>query len=241
MHSPPLRPHADATTPATPPLALVASAACFVGYFVALHVLIVHDLAPWLSIALIVAPWIAALATTLRAAPVAGRRVRLLLVSASVAALGVLAWTFGERLADRVDVLLYAENLLFMLVLCGLFATTLSGDREPLVTRLARRSRGGHLPQEAESYTRAVTIVWAVFFAAMALVSTLLFVTQSRTVWSTFVNLLIWPSMAALFAVEYGVRLRVLRDIPHGPMMRGVDAFRQRHAADPMTAPGVHE
>ncbi len=235
MHSHPLHTSGSQTaTPQTPRAALVGAATLFVVYFAALHLLIVRGVAPWLTIGLIVGPWVAALATTvLKLAPAATRRARALRFVVVTGALGLLAWIFGDRLAGRVDVVLYVENLAFLVALSGLFAVTLSGAREPLITRLARTARGGRLPPQAVSYTRGVTVVWAAFFATMAVLSTLLFVTQSRVVWSTFVNLSIWPSMAVLFAIEYAVRVRMLRDIPHVPMMSGIDAFRQ-HRADPV-------
>lgn len=212
----------------------------FVVYFASLHLLIVNGVAPWLSIGLIVGPWVVALAATVLSGPSATRSVRALSMVAAVVALGLVAWTFGDSLAGHVDVVLYFENLTFLVALSALFAGTLAAGREPLITRLARSARGGRLPLQAEGYTRRVTLVWAAFFASMAVVSTVLFATQSRLVWSTFVNLLIWPSMAVLFAVEYAVRVRVLRDIPHVPMMSGIDAFRQRHT-DPVATTSVTE
>ena len=239
-----MHPHPLGTpgAPLAPPprAAVVGAVGAFVAYCVALHGLIVADAAPWLAIGLIVAPWIVAMTAAARSGPLATRPLRTMLLVAGLALPGLLAWRFADRLAAHVDALLYLENLTFLVALCGLFATTLSGHREPLITRLARIARGGQLPPQAERYTRSVTIVWAAFFATMALLSTGLFVMQSRIVWSTFVNLLVWPSMALLFAVEYAVRVRVLRDIPHVAMMSGIDAFRRRDETAPATVEGEH-
>ena len=219
--------------------AMLASTFVFAAYFSLLHVLIVRGIAPMLCIALIVGPWIATLGIAVWSRP-GSTATKAIATFVAVLVAASLAWRFGDRIADRVDVVLYLENLTFLIGLCALFALSLAPGREPLITRLARRARDGRLPSTALRYTRHVTTAWAVFFATMAMTSTVLFTTQSRTVWSTFVNLLIWPAMVAMFALEYAVRIRVLRDIPHVPMMRGVHAFRQRDAIAPIESRSEH-
>jgi uncharacterized membrane protein len=93
------------------------------------------------------------------------------------------------------------------------FALTLLPGREPLISGMARRMHGG-LSDEMVVYTRRVTIAWSVFFAAQLLTSITLFCFAPLVVWSFFVNILDLPLVAAMFAAEYAVRLRVLRDPP---------------------------
>jgi uncharacterized membrane protein len=93
------------------------------------------------------------------------------------------------------------------------FALTLRPGREPLISAMARRMHGG-LSGEMAAYTRRVTIAWSVFFAAQLLTSVILFCFAPLVVWSFFVNILDLPLVAAMFAAEYAVRLRVLRDPP---------------------------
>jgi uncharacterized membrane protein len=85
--------------------------------------------------------------------------------------------------------------------------------REALITGMARRM---HTPftDELAVYTRRVTIAWAGFFAAQLVTSIALFCFAPLVVWSLFVNILDFPLVAAMFAAEYAVRLRCLRDPP---------------------------
>ena len=205
---------------------LVAIAAAVAGYFVLLHVLIVDGTWPVVALSMIVAPWwIAAVST-------AGRRPRspwrTLLVVSAVVLPPWIALLGADALTSRVDRVLLVENVAFLVALAALFASTLGSRGEPLVTRLARVARHGDMPPAVVRYTRTATIAWAAFFAVAALSSVALYLTQSRALWSSYVNLALWPLVAAMFGAEYAIRLRVLRGIEHGSLMTGVRAFRQR-------------
>ena len=205
---------------------LVAIATVVVGYFVALHVLIVDGAWPVVALAMIVAPWwIAAVSTALRRPRSPWRT---LLVVSAVVLPPWIALLGAEALTSRVDRVLLIENVTFLVALATLFASTLGRRGEPLITRLARVARRGDMPPAVLRYTRAATIAWAAFFAVAAVLSVVLFVTQSRALWSSYVNLALWPLVAAMFGAEYAVRVRVLRGIVHGSLMTGVQAFRQR-------------
>jgi uncharacterized membrane protein len=95
----------------------------------------------------------------------------------------------------------------------GLFALTLRPGHEPLITGMARRLHGD-ISDELARYTRRVTIAWAGFFAAQLAISTTLFCFAPLVAWSFFVNILDLPLVAAMFAAEYMVRLRCLRNPP---------------------------
>jgi len=92
------------------------------------------------------------------------------------------------------------------------FALTLRPGHEPLITGLARRMHG--LTPELARYTRYVTIAWSVFFAVQLALSVTLFCLAPLPVWSFFVNILDIPLVAVMFAAEYAVRLRCLRNPP---------------------------
>lgn len=97
------------------------------------------------------------------------------------------------------------------------FALTLRPKHDPLICAMARRLHGdvsGHIPDELEAYTRRVTVAWSGFFAAQLVTSILLFVFAPLVVWSFFVNVMDIPLVAGMFAAEYMVRLRCLRDPP---------------------------
>lgn len=99
------------------------------------------------------------------------------------------------------------------LSLLATFALTLRRGRTPLITGMAYRMQGT-LSNEMIRYTRSVTIAWSIFFAAQLLTSVSLFCFAPLTVWSVFVNLLDIPLVVTMFAVEYAVRLCVLRNPP---------------------------
>jgi uncharacterized membrane protein len=109
--------------------------------------------------------------------------------------------------------------------LLWLFARTLRRGREPLVTGIARRVRGT-LPLEVVGYTRRVTQAWCMFFACMALASAALFLLAPLAAWSLFANLLNLPLVAAMFLVEYGVRITRFRHLQHFPITAAARAFR---------------
>jgi len=99
------------------------------------------------------------------------------------------------------------------LSLLATFALTLRRGHTPLITGMAYRLQGT-LSDEMIRYTRSVTIAWSLFFAAQLLTSISLFCFAPLTAWSVFVNLLDIPLVVTMFAVEYAVRLRVLRNPP---------------------------
>jgi len=101
---------------------------------------------------------------------------------------------------------------IYVSLLAG-FALTLRPGHEALITSMARRMHG-NIPEEMATYTRKVTIAWCIFFATQLVLSVTLFCFAPLTVWSFFVNILDIPLVVAMFAAEYAVRLRCLRDPP---------------------------
>jgi uncharacterized membrane protein len=93
------------------------------------------------------------------------------------------------------------------------FALTLRPGREPLITNMARHVHGD-LDAEMAAYTRKVTIAWSLFFASQLTLSVTLFCFAPLIIWSFFVNILDLPLVAVMFAAEYAIRLRCLRNPP---------------------------
>lgn len=118
------------------------------------------------------------------------------------------------------------QYLALQVALGALFARTLRFGREPLVTRLARAVHG-ELPNPIVRYTRAVTLAWTLFFAAMGLSALLLYLWAPRAAWSAFVNLTTLPAVAAMFAAEYLVRRRRFPWFEHVSILAGVTAFQR--------------
>jgi uncharacterized membrane protein len=143
----------------------------------------------------------------------------------SCVALG-LGWSALER---HFGLVYWLQNMAMQLILFMTFARTLIAGRQPLCTRFAEAIHAPLTPQH-EIYTRQVTLAWALFFAAMALVSTLLFFLAPLTVWSVFSNFLTLPLVALMFIVEYGVRRFVLPEMQDMHILDAVRAFRNTPA-----------
>ena len=97
------------------------------------------------------------------------------------------------------------------LALFFMFAFSLKRNNTPVITRIAAAIRPS-LSDDEVTYTRSVTIMWAVFFLAMALISGYLAVFSSVAVWSLFVNVVSYGLIALVFLAEFQLRRRVLRE-----------------------------
>jgi len=106
------------------------------------------------------------------------------------------------------------------------FGASLRGGREPLVTGIASRVHRGLKPTQAR-YTRRVTLVWTLYFAAMAGLSLLLFVVAPFAVWSLFANVLTPLSLGAMFIGEHLLRYRLHPDFERVGVMAAIRAYNQ--------------
>jgi uncharacterized membrane protein len=113
-----------------------------------------------------------------------------------------------------------------------LFARTLTGPGEPLVTQMARRVHAGVLSEAQQRYTRHVTLAWSVFFAGMVLVSVVLFVWAPLAVWSAFATLLGGPLIGVMFVGELMVRLWVFPKEERASIGETVRAWRAHRSND---------
>lgn len=147
-----------------------------------------------------------------------------------LAAGSLLSWTAWPALRQHYGVLFWLQDLALMLALLFTFARTLLPGRKPLCVYFAEIINRGALPSAHEHYARQLTKVWVGFFAGIAMVSTLLFLFASMTVWSLFVNFVTLPLVALMFIVEYLVRHRLLSDLPPGGMLDAVRAYRNHSA-----------
>lgn len=119
------------------------------------------------------------------------------------------------------------------------FALTLRPGREPLITGMARRMHGPLTPELAR-YTRCVTLAWSLFFAAQLALSVGLFCLAPLVAWSFFVNILDIPLVVAMFAAEYAVRLRVLRDPPRHSLAAILKMVGELRSPALPAAPALH-
>lgn len=154
---------------------------------------------------------------------------RLLMTSvviASCVALGA-AWPLLE---GHFDWVYWLQNMGMQFVLFLTFSRTLIDGRQPLCTRFAEALYGPVTPTHAR-YTRQVTIAWSLFFAAMALASTLFFFLAPLATWSIFANFMTLPLVALMFLAEYGVRKMLLSEMPHMRILDAVRAYKN-HSSD---------
>lgn len=144
--------------------------------------------------------------------------------AATTAALAVLLWAAGPAIARHAGLLFWMQDIALLLTLLVTFGLTLLGGRKPLCVTFAEMAHGTPLPPAHVAYARQVTVAWTIFFALLAVVSTVLFLLAPLTVWSFYANFLVLPLIALMFVAEYLVRRRVLAG-EAGRLLDGVDAY----------------
>ena len=188
-------------------------------YLVACHVATVHQ-SPWAPY-LYFLPLLAMLFSAL-----AGRWGPRWASGLTALVLGALALVLPRWQGD-LNLLYVLQHVGTNLALCWVFGHTLAAGREPLVTRFARIVRRGDMPPEVLSFTRGVTLAWALFFAGIALASVFLYAVVSVKAWSVFSNLLNSPLIGLMFVGEYAMRRHKLRHVSHSSLVDSVQAFRK--------------
>jgi uncharacterized membrane protein len=173
-----------------------------------------------LGLALVLAP---VLAAALGAALRSPRRAMWLALWATVCA---TLWAAREPLARHFEWGAWLEHASFNLAMAFMFGRTLVEARTPLCTQFATMMQGSLSPEVAR-YTRTITAAWALFFVAMASVSTLLFAMASPLTWSTFANYLALPLVGLMFVAEYACRRIALPDMEPSSIMDAVRAYTQ--------------
>ena len=132
-----------------------------------------------------------------------------------------LAWPTLEKNFSLLS--LIQETSLYVL-LGFTFSRSLRHGGVALCTRLADKLHGPLSPREV-SYTRSVTRAWTIFFFACAALSVALYAFAPLRIWSIYVNFCTAPLIAAMFAIEYWVRRRVLPHTQSGGFMATVRVY----------------
>lgn len=96
-----------------------------------------------------------------------------------------------------------------------LFAESLRVGRVPLITRIAIAMHDGELPEDLQTYTRRVTVLWAAVCAAMFLSAVLLAMFATPQLWSLMTNLVHYLVLGAVFVLEYAWRRLRFRHHEH--------------------------
>ena len=151
-------------------------------------------------------------------------RARKLVVAIAVAVL--LAFVL-RRVDPRV---VHALPVVINLGLAAWFASTLRRGSRPMIARFAARERGT-LEPELVGYTRRLTVVWVLFFVAMAGVAATLSLAGWTVAWLVFALVGNYVLIAALLVGEYHWRKRRFSHLRHAPPSQ-----MWRHATDEMRA-----
>lgn len=147
----------------------------------------------------------------------------------ALALLGLLVWAW-PLLIHRIATLYFLEHTGVYTLLSALFARSMTGPDESLVTQMARRVHGGVLSEHQRRYTRQVTLAWSLFFAAMVLVSVVLFIWAPLRVWSAYATLLGGPLIGVMFVGEWLVRRWLLPNEVRATLKEMVGAWRTQRS-----------
>ena len=191
-----------------------------VAYLVLSHWLTVHSAGrPWAIAAFLGPAWGIALVVAIkkrkRAAIVA------LLVAAVVVALVVARGGIGD--VGRLYVL---EHAGIHLALFASFALTLRPGRVSLIGQVATRVHRTVTPAVL-AYTYRVTVAWALYFLAMALLSVSIYLGADWTAWSLLANVGTPMAIVTLFFGEHLLRYRLHPEFERVSLADVVRAYRR--------------
>jgi len=136
----------------------------------------------------------------------------------------LLLWGLWGTLERNFGWVYFLQHAGTYVTLAALFGLTLARGRQPLCTRFAETVRG-RLDAEVVRYTRQLTLAWTLFFLAMSLVSTGLFLFASLDAWSVFANFLSLPLVLLMFVAEHLVRARKLPHLERHGIRDSILAF----------------
>lgn len=145
-------------------------------------------------------------------------------------AVGLLLVVSMLGLADLLDrhIGLYylSQHVAIHLALAAFFLGSLRRGQQPVCTHLAAQVHD-HMSPALLRYTRQITWAWGLFFVGNAAVSIGLMATFGPPLWSAYAVYATFPLVAAMFVLEYLVRLWVLpREDWTGPIA-AVRAYRR--------------
>ena len=143
-------------------------------------------------------------------------------------AVGSLCRHFWPLFRQNFSIVYLIQQLGSYVLMAATFGLSLLPRRLPLCTQLADKVHGPLGPAELR-YTRQVTGAWTWFFIANMAATVVLYAFAPLEVWSLFVNFCALPLIGLMFAVEYAIRRRVLKQVQTG----GLLATLRVYFADP--------
>jgi uncharacterized membrane protein len=137
---------------------------------------------------------------------------------------------------------LYLPPVVAPLAIACWFAASLRAGHTPVIVRIARAVTGDY-GERRTRYARRLTAIWALLCAALAAEAAVLALAATPAVWSLMTNLVNHLVLAAVFAIEIGVRWWYLGP-PRAPaaMLEHILTIDWRRAmADPPVPPERHQ
>ncbi|MBS0340684.1 MAG: hypothetical protein JSS56_09160 [Proteobacteria bacterium] len=173
-----------------------------------------HATAPWALAALFAPLWLAVLGLGASRFGWVGALMAVVLG-------GALVYAISHGEAGSPNRLYVLQHVGINAVLCAWFASTLRPGRLSLIGEFAQRVHP--LSADMRVYSGKVTAVWVGYFALMALVSIVVYLTLSFSAWSLLANVLTPLCVVALFVGEHFMRYRLH---PEFERYRLVDVLR---------------
>lgn len=138
-----------------------------------------------------------------------------------------LWWLVFTYFKQHYDWLYWLVHESLQLILFITFARTLKSGQVPLCTQFAKMVHSSLSPEQI-SYTRKITIAWALFFASVSIISSWLFFFYPINIWSIFSNFVYLPLVGLMFIAEYSVRILVLPEKDRASIMDAIHAFMNK-------------
>lgn len=129
-------------------------------------------------------------------------------------------------------VLAALPSIALNLMLAVVFGATLRSGEIPLIERIEKIGGAGELTPAFTRYLRALTLAWTIFFLVNGALSLALIVFAPYDWWSLFANVLTWPLIGAMFAIEWCVRRFAYPELPpHTPLNIAAKIFAYQRSA----------
>ena len=114
-----------------------------------------------------------------------------------------------------------AQQVLIYALMAAVLARSLRPGQVPVLAQIADRAHGP-LEADEQSYLRAATRAWALFYALIAVSIGALFFLVSARLWSIFTDVVVFIAIAAMVVIEHAVRRRCLRRSAPGGLVRAL-------------------
>lgn len=136
-------------------------------------------------------------------------------------------WIVFTHFKQHYDWIYWLTHESLQLALLITFTRTLRSGQQPLCTQFAEMVHNTLSPEQI-SYTRKVTVAWALFFASVAIISSWLFFFYPINIWSVFSNFIYLPLVGLMFIIEYIVRIWALPEKDSSSIMDAIHAFMDK-------------